>query len=58
MKTIEISMVKFISLIEVDNKQRILLTLNNNTSFYANGDIDIVKDVYYCHYHFTIWSNI
>jgi hypothetical protein len=58
-KTIKIEDVKSISLINTsENQSRILLTLQNNHSYYATGDIDIIENTYYCHYGFTCWSNI
>lgn len=58
MKQIQMNEVVSFSLITTsDQKKRILLTLVNNHSYYANGDIDIIRDVYYCHYGFTCWSN-
>ena len=58
MKQIQMNEVVRFSLITTsDQKKRILLTLVNNHSYYANGDIDIIRDVYYCHYGFTCWSN-
>lgn len=58
MKQIEIKDVINLSLINTsEQKQRILFTLSNGHSYYANGDVDIIKDVYYCHYEFTCWSN-
>ncbi len=58
MKAIKIDDVVSISLINTsENKQCIMFKLVNGNEYYANGDVDIIKDVYYCHYEFTLWSN-
>ncbi len=57
MKQIEIKDVVNLSLATIFDSKRILFTLSNGNSYYANGDVDIVKDVYYCHYEFICCSN-
>jgi len=58
MKQIPIKDVAEISLItNNEGKQVILFTLTDFKSYYANGDVDLINDVYYCHYKFECWSN-